>query len=112
MNRPGSALGGGATATGGSAVIPPLTSLLAALVRGTCRGLELLLDSGHVLRVLEELLEQPPLTLSGRRAKRRRLVVGHVEDDRLRCQERRLDGLRDRIGIHARGHVVVAGAEA
>ena len=35
-------------------------------------------------RVLEELLEDPPLALARRRAERGGLVVGHVERDRRR----------------------------
>src|SRR5947209_3466684 len=82
--RPGSAEGGGAATTGGSAVIPPaLKCLLALLVCGRCRRLELLLDARDVGRLLQELLEEPPLALTGRTAEGRRLQVRHVEDDRL-----------------------------
>src|SRR5581483_4414268 len=112
---PGSAEGGGAATTGGSAVIiPPLTrSLLLALLVGRSSGrLELLLDARDVLRVAQELLEQAPLTLTGRTAERRRLLVGHVEDHRLRGEDRRLARLRDRVRIDARRHVLVARAEA
>src|SRR5438105_6170901 len=111
---PGSAEGGGAATMGGSAVTPPaLTALLLALlVRRGGRSLELLLDAAHVLRALEELLEDPPLALAGGGAERRRLLVGHVEHDRLRGAERRFRRLRDRVRIDARRHVLVAGAEA
>src|SRR5215471_21563780 len=103
MNRPGSAPGGGAAATGGSAVIPPeLTSLL---VRGGCRRFELLLDARHVLRVLEELLEQAPHALARGRAEGRRLVVGQVEDDRLRVQQGHLGRAGDRIRVDTRRNV-------
>src|SRR5262249_19795164 len=100
MNLPGAAPGGGAGATGGSAVSrAELTFLL--LVRGRGRGLELLLDSCDVLGVLQELLEQPPLALAGRRAEGRGLVVGHVEDDRLGVQERNLGRAGDRVRVDA-----------
>src|SRR5581483_1383674 len=107
---PGSESGGGAATTGGSAVIPPTPNEL-LLVRGLRRRFELRLDAGDVARVLEELLEQPPLTLARRRSERRRLVVGHVEHDRLRRQDRGLARAGDRVGIDARRHVVVAGPE-
>src|SRR6266568_4522098 len=112
-SRPGSAEGGGAAATGGSAVIPPaLTSLLALLVRLRRRGFELLCDAARVTGGLEEVLEEPPLALGGGPAEGRRLLVGHVEDDRLRGLDRPLGGLRDRVRVDAGRHVVIAGAEA
>src|SRR6266536_5461202 len=112
-SRPGSAEGGGAAATGGSAVIPPaLNSLLPLLVRGRRCSLELLRDSVHVARLLEEVLEQLPLALAGCPAERGRLLVGHVEHDRLCGLDRCLGRLRDRVRIDARRHVVVAGPEA
>src|SRR5438270_12429540 len=111
---PGSAEGGGAATMGGSAVTPPaLTALLLALlVRRGSRSLELLLDAAHVLRALEEFLEDPPLALAGGGAERRRLLVGHVEHDRLRGAERRFGRPRDGVRIDARRHVVVAGSES
>src|SRR4051812_10367853 len=89
---PGPAEGGGAATTGGSAVIPPalIASLLALLVRGSCSRFELLLDAGDVLGVLQEVLEDSPLALSGSCAEGRRLLVGHVEHDRLRGRDRSL----------------------
>src|SRR5581483_3023000 len=112
---PDPAEGGGAATTGGSAVIPPAltrTSLLALLVGRRGGRLELLLDPRHVLRVAQELLEQPPFALAGRTAERRRLLVRHVEHDGLRAEDRGLARLRDRVRIHARRHVLVARAEA
>src|SRR5258708_3487028 len=104
--------GGGAPTTGGSAVIPPaLTSLLALLVGRRCGRFQLLLDPTDVLRVPEELLEQAPLALAGGAAERRRLLVGHVEHDRLRGRDRSLAQLRDGVRVDAGGHVLVAGAE-
>src|SRR5437899_3032057 len=95
--------------TGGSAVIPPgLTSLLALLVRRRRRRLELLLDAAHVGRGLNELLEEPPLALTGRAAERGRLLVGHVEHDRLRAGDQGLVCLVDCVGVHRRTEVVVA----
>src|ERR1700733_8121535 len=90
-NRPGSAVGGGAAATGGSAVIPPalIELLLALLVCGCSSGLELFLDAGHVARRLQEVLEDPPLALTGGGAEGRRLLVRHVEHDGLRAADRR-----------------------
>src|SRR5260221_2582315 len=111
---PGSEEGGGAATTGGSAVIPPaLTeSLLALLVRRCCGCFELLLDAGDVLGVLQEVLEETPLALCSSRAEGRRLLVRHVEDDRLRGRDRSLGRLRDRVRVDARRDVLVARAEA
>src|SRR5437763_1142966 len=86
--RPGSPAGG-APATGGSAVIVLLTKsprersqlLLERLRRGRLqRGG----DAAHVLRTLEEVLEDLPLALARRAAECDRLEVGHVEADGLR----------------------------
>src|SRR6266849_3795563 len=105
---PGSEEGGGAARTGGSAVIPPaLTeSLLALLVRRCCGCFELRLDAGDVLGVLQEVLEEAPLALCGSRAEGRRLLVRHVEHDRLRRRDRSLGRLRDRIRVDARRDVL------
>src|ERR1051325_4856233 len=112
-SRPWSAEGVGAAVTGGSAVmLPPAKRLLPLLVRLRRRGLQLAGDAVHVLRVLEEVLEQSPLALAGGAAERRGLRVRHVEHDRLRLRERDLGRARDRIRIHARAHVVVPGPEA
>src|SRR5690348_796084 len=96
---------GGAAATGGPAVIPPALTRLLLLVRRRRGRFELLLDPGDVLRALQELLEQTPLPLARRRAECRRLVVGHVEDDRLRRQERRFRRPGDRVRIDPRRHL-------
>src|SRR5579859_1267847 len=113
-SRSGSAEeGGGAPTTGGSAVIPPALTLLLALLVGRRRGrFELLLDAADVLRVPEELLEQAPLALAGGAAERRRLLVGHVEHDRLGRRDRSLAQLRDGVRVDAGGDVLVAGAES
>src|SRR5437588_11185969 len=111
--RPGSPDGGGAATTGGSAVIPPaLTSLLALLVRRYRGGLQLLLDAADVARALQALLEEPPLTLTVRAAERRRLLVRHVEYDRLRAGDRGLVCLVDRVGVDRRAELVVARGES
>src|SRR5438874_196642 len=110
---PGSAPGGGAATTGGSTATPPALNALLALLVGRCRGgLELLLDPGDVLRVPQEGLEDPPLALSGGGAERRRLLVRHVEHDRLRLPDRGLGRPGDRIRVDARRDVLVARAEA
>src|SRR5580765_5288166 len=111
---PDSAGGGGAATTGGSAMIPPavIPSLLGLLVRRRCRRFELLLDAGDVRGVLQELLEDAPLSLAGGGAERRRLVVRHVEHDGLRGPDRRLGRPRDRVRVDARRDVLVAGPEA
>src|ERR1700750_733934 len=109
--RPGSPPGGGAAATGGSAVMPP--ALNGLLLVGRLRGcLQLLLDALDVAGLLQELLEQPPLALTRGRAERRRLVVGHVEGDRLRRQQWSFRRPGDRVRIALRGHVVIPRAEA
>src|SRR5437763_7472256 len=110
---PDSAEGGGAATTGGSAVIPPaLTFLLARLVRRCGGRLELRCDALHVAGRLEEVLEDPPLALTGSRAERRRLLVRHVEHDGLRTPDRSLRRTRDRVRIDARRNVLVARPEA
>src|SRR5689334_21205564 len=110
---PGSAVGAGAATTGGSAVTPAVgTPLLRLLVRGGRGRLQLLLDPGDVLRVLQEVLEDPPLALAGRGAERRRLLVRHVEDDLLRLDDRRFGRAGDRIRVDARRDVLVARPEA
>src|SRR3954468_13407796 len=112
---PGSEEGGGAARTGGSAVIAPpplIASLLALLVRRCCGRFELLLDAGDVLGVLHEVLEEAPLALRSGRAEGRRLLVRHVEDNRLRGRDRSLGRLRDRVRVDARRDVLVARAEA
>src|SRR5205085_810751 len=88
--------GGGAATTGGSTLIPPTPNSL-LLVRGGGRGFELLLDARDVLRVLQEVLEQPPLALARGGAECRRLLVGHVEDDVLRLSDRSLGSASDRV---------------
>src|SRR4029079_17896589 len=99
---PGSDEGGGAATTGGSAVIPPALKrpVLLALLVGRGRGcLQLLLDARDVLRVPEELLEQPPLALPCRAAERRRLLVRHVEHDGLRGSDQGLASAGYRVGV-------------
>src|SRR5215831_9399478 len=104
---------GGAATGGGSAVTPPtVTLLLGLLVRLRGGRLQLLCDPLHVLGVLEEVLEQAPLALAGGRAERGRLVVGHVEHNRLRLLHRHGGRARDRVGEHTRAHVVVARRES
>src|SRR5436190_12707021 len=114
-NRPGSWAGGGAATTGGSAamLLPlPLKRLLPLLVGLRRRRLELRGDPVYVLRVLQEVLEQTPLTLRSRCSEGRRLHVRHVEDHGLRGLERRLGGPRDRVRVHAWAHLLVSGPEA
>src|SRR5216684_5428401 len=104
--------GGGAPTTGGSAVIPPALTFLFALLVRRCRSrFQLLLDAADVLRVPKELLEQAPFALTGGTAERRRLLVGHVEDDRLRRRDRSLAQFGDGVRVDAGRHVLVAGAE-
>src|SRR5439155_21138204 len=83
--RPGSPAGG-APVTGGSAVIVLLTRLL-LLGRLRRRRLQRAGDAVHVLRTLEEVLEDLPLALTRRAAERDRLEVGHVEANGLRGDE-------------------------
>src|SRR6476659_614264 len=112
---PGPEGAGEAASTSGSAVmVPELTSyaLLALLVRRRRGRLQLLLDSRHVRRVLQVLLEEPPLALARGRAERGRLLVGHVEDHVLRRRDRRGGCPRRRVRVDARRHVLVAGGEA
>src|SRR5206468_2087940 len=92
--RAGSAAAGGAPSRGGSAVMlaPPATLLLVeCLGRG---GLQRRSRSVDVLGVLQEVLEDLPLALAGRRAERRRLEIGEVEARHLRPNERLRRGAR------------------
>src|SRR5688500_6427759 len=98
--------GGGAATTGGPPVrLPPLDMRLAECLR--CRVLHLLRDPVHVLRVLQEVLEQLEETLADGAAELRRLQVGQVEPEDLRVGEPRRRPLLDRVGIGALVDVLV-----
>src|SRR5207244_3269370 len=76
------------------------------------RRLELLGDRGHVARVLQELLEDRPLTLTDGAAERRRLLIGHVELRHRRGCQRLGDLARRRVGVDAQRHLLVECAGA
>src|SRR5438270_10649356 len=108
---PRSAAAGGAPLTGGSAVMlaPPLTDLLERLGR---RRFERGGRAVHVLRVLQEVLEDLPLTLPGRCAERCRLEIGQVEPGVLRLSDRGRRGTRQGIAVRAQRHLLVRRGEA
>src|SRR5262252_11182313 len=109
---PGPVSPGGAAATDGSAVtLPALKRLLALLVGGCRRGLELLLDPCHVARVAQEVLEEAPLALADGRPERGRLLVGHVERDVLRRRDRGRGLPCGRVRVDTCGHPLVARRE-
>src|SRR5213593_36845 len=105
-SRPGSAVGG-ATRAGGSAVMLPSLLKPFLLERLRRRALELPGDPVDVLRVLQEVLEQLELALTGRRAEGRRLEVGEVEPRHLRRDERLRGGPGQRVAVHAERHLLV-----
>src|SRR3954470_23774696 len=63
-------------------------------------------------RVLQEVPEDLPLTLTWRAAERRRREVRHVEAERLGLGELRCCGACDRVGVRARWHVLVRRRDA
>src|SRR5207249_8684514 len=85
------------------------TSLLERLRR---RTLQLGRDAVDVLRVLQEVLEELELTLTGGRAERRRLQVGEVEAGDLRRGEALRRRFRQRVAVGGQRNLLVRRGEA
>src|SRR5438093_12113025 len=103
----------GAPSAGGSTemLAPPLTALLLLLVRGCRRLLERSRDAVHVVRALEEVLEDLPLALSGRPPERDRLEVRQVEPLGLRRDEPFRRCPLEWVAVRAQRDVVVGRRE-
>src|SRR3954452_20280487 len=106
--------GGGASPAGNSTLTPvllttPAPPLLRGLERRRGRLLELLGDAVHVVRVLEEVLQQREERVAAEGARHQ---VGHVEAEGLRVRERRRRLLEELVRIELGVDVLVRRREA